>query len=133
MQFRVGADVKVLQHMQPLACACSIPVLSNRMTMLFHARLWSGFSMVAFLQAFRASTCLFWSAYYCNKRPKESLCAEQKLITAAAMLSKGGFPCGPMSFIQWESSHKIKGDSQSMDIPELGSIHSREIEAMGYS
>lgn len=63
IQFRVRADVKVLQHMQPLPVRALIPVLSNRMTMLFHARLWSGFSAVAFLQAFRASTCLFWSAY----------------------------------------------------------------------
>lgn len=23
VQFRVGADVKILQHMQPFACACS--------------------------------------------------------------------------------------------------------------
>lgn len=49
---------------------CCLPVLSSRMTMLFQARLWSGFSTVAFLQAFRASTCLFWSAYCQAKREK---------------------------------------------------------------
>lgn len=47
-----------------------VPVLSSRMTMLFQARLCSGLSMVAFLHAFSASTCLFWSAY-CRSRKKE--------------------------------------------------------------
>lgn len=50
-----------------------IPVLSSSMTMLFQARLWSGFSTVAFLHAFSASTCLFRSAYYHDENREYNL------------------------------------------------------------
>lgn len=62
----VSSHRPLLQHV----CMHVVPVLSSRMTMLFQARLCSGLSMVAFLHAFRASTCLFWSAY-CRGRKKE--------------------------------------------------------------
>lgn len=79
IQFTVSrCESAVRQHVQNFACMCLIPVLSNRMTMLFHARLWSDFSMVAFLQAFRASMCLFWSAYYSNKRDQNSHYVQNK-------------------------------------------------------
>ncbi|TNN57785.1 hypothetical protein EYF80_031969 [Liparis tanakae] len=49
-----------------------LPVLSSRMTMLFQARLCSGFSTVAFLQAFRASMCRSRSAYCHDNRDIKS-------------------------------------------------------------